>query len=123
MGRGGRRPGAGAPKGNLNGYKHGRNSQQFKRLVELISDSPEAVELITEISASKRREEARARREAERYILELLQRLSDMNDDLHTARYELTQRIPPRLDRPATKLRHPERSEAQPRDLTCRTNL
>jgi hypothetical protein len=31
MPRGGRRPGAGAPRGNLNAYKHGRNSTQHNR--------------------------------------------------------------------------------------------
>jgi hypothetical protein len=37
MPRGGKRPGAGAPKGNLNALKHGRRSAQFAKLGALIA--------------------------------------------------------------------------------------
>jgi hypothetical protein len=40
MPRGGRRPGAGAPKGNLNGLKHGLRSQGMRRLVEELAGKP-----------------------------------------------------------------------------------
>ena len=40
MPRGGRRPGAGAPKGNLNGLKHGRRSAQLAQLGYLLAASP-----------------------------------------------------------------------------------
>lgn len=39
-GRGGRRPGAGAPKGNLNALKHGLRSKQFRQLALEFARSP-----------------------------------------------------------------------------------
>jgi hypothetical protein len=43
-GRGGRRPGAGAPKGNLNALKHGRRSAQFAQLGVLLAGNPKTRE-------------------------------------------------------------------------------
>jgi len=40
MPRGGKRPGAGAPKGNLNAIKDGRRSKQIARAVELALRDP-----------------------------------------------------------------------------------
>ncbi len=40
--RGGRRPNAGAPKGNLNALKHGAYSRQFAQLGALVAASPAA---------------------------------------------------------------------------------
>ena len=37
---GGRRPGAGAPKGNLNGFKHGRRSRQLAEVVMFVAANP-----------------------------------------------------------------------------------
>ena len=39
-GWGGRRPGAGAPKGNLNGFKHGRRSRQLADAVMFFAGNP-----------------------------------------------------------------------------------
>ncbi len=41
MPRGGRRPGAGAPKGNMNGLRSGRYSKQLKRLIIVLMAVPE----------------------------------------------------------------------------------
>ncbi len=38
--RGGRRPGAGAPKGNLNALKHGLRSRQMRDLALMLARSP-----------------------------------------------------------------------------------
>ena len=38
--RGGRRPGAGAPRGNLNALKHGRRSSQFAAIGAILSADP-----------------------------------------------------------------------------------
>lgn len=38
--RGGKRPGAGAPKGNLNALKHGRRSRQFAEIGAALANSP-----------------------------------------------------------------------------------
>jgi hypothetical protein len=37
---GGRRPGAGAPKGNLNGFKHGRRSRRLADAVQVLVANP-----------------------------------------------------------------------------------
>ena len=39
-GWGGRRPGAGAPKGNLNGFKHGGRSRQLAQAVMIMAANP-----------------------------------------------------------------------------------
>ncbi len=56
--RGGRRPGAGAPKGNLNALKHGTYSRQFARLGALLAAGPAARESLLRLLA---RQEARGR--------------------------------------------------------------
>jgi hypothetical protein len=40
MPRGGKRPGAGAPRGNMNALKHGRNSRQLAEMGKIIRDNP-----------------------------------------------------------------------------------
>jgi hypothetical protein len=40
MPRGGKRPGAGAPKGNLNGFKHGRRSRRLADAVQVLAANP-----------------------------------------------------------------------------------
>ncbi|MGE3600352.1 MAG: hypothetical protein AB7N70_32895, partial [Dehalococcoidia bacterium] len=61
--RGGARLGAGAPKGNLNAFKHGRRSR-FKDAMPLPAPQPLAV---------ARRLLAREQRDAERYAVTLMQ--------------------------------------------------
>jgi hypothetical protein len=39
-GWGGRRPGAGAPKGNLNGFKHGKRSRQLAEATMFLAANP-----------------------------------------------------------------------------------
>src|SRR3990172_8639067 len=46
MPRGGKRPGAGAPRGNMNALKHGERSKQFARIGALIAASPAAREAL-----------------------------------------------------------------------------
>ena len=50
MARGGKRPGAGAPKGNMNALKHGRRSRQFAELGILIAASPAARETLIQLA-------------------------------------------------------------------------
>jgi hypothetical protein len=40
MPRGGKRPGAGAPKGNMNALKHGRNSRQLAEMGKIVRENP-----------------------------------------------------------------------------------
>jgi hypothetical protein len=51
---GGRRPGAGAPKGNLNGLKHGRYSRQQALIVQALADIPEARDALINIAKRNR---------------------------------------------------------------------
>lgn len=49
-GRGGKRPGAGAPKGNMNALKHGLYSKQFAQVGALIAESDDARETLLQIA-------------------------------------------------------------------------
>ncbi len=59
MTRGGRRAGAGAPKGNLNALKHGGYSRQFAHLGALLAASPAARESLLRLTS---RQAARGRK-------------------------------------------------------------
>ena len=50
MPRGGRRTGAGAPKGNLNGLRSGRYSPRVRDLAQLLIDDPDARTLLRVLS-------------------------------------------------------------------------
>ncbi len=49
VGRGGRRPGAGAPEGNLNRLTHGRQSKQVRRAIENALADPEGQLIIEDL--------------------------------------------------------------------------
>ncbi len=72
MPRGGKRPGAGARKGNLNALKHGHNSQQMDDLLLAILSIPR----IREILATYYRRQQRTERQATKVAQSLLQELS-----------------------------------------------
>jgi hypothetical protein len=69
--RGGRRPGSGAPKGNLNALKHGRRSRQFAEIGALLAQSPKVRETLLAVAA---RHQIR-QRDADEVAAELLARL------------------------------------------------
>ena len=70
--RGGRRPGAGAPKGNLNALKHGENSRQLQQLALALSLVPDARKALNRLARRQRRREARARTVAVTLLANLL---------------------------------------------------
>ena len=70
MSRGGRRPNAGAPKGNMNALKHGAYSRQYARLGALLAASPVAREALLRLAD---RHEARGRKADELATLILSQ--------------------------------------------------
>lgn len=72
MSRGGKRPGAGARKGNLNALKHGHNSQQVEEFMLALLSIPR----MREILAAYYRRQQRTERQATRVIQRLLQELS-----------------------------------------------
>ena len=70
-GWGGRRPGAGAPKGNLNALKHGRNSRRQAQLVEALMQVPQSRDTLIALGKRNRR----LRRQAEEGAGVLMTRL------------------------------------------------
>ena len=94
MPRGGRRPGAGAPRGNLNALKHGNTSAQYQRLLEIVSDNPEALRLVREIVLGDEARQKRRRREALTILNQVLQRYEDRANDRIAEAYEATRAIP-----------------------------
>ncbi len=70
--RGGRRPGAGAPKGNLNALRHGANSRQIQQLALALSLVPEARKALARLARRQRRQQARARTVAVTLLSNLL---------------------------------------------------
>jgi hypothetical protein len=59
---GGKRPGAGAPRGNLNGLKHGLYSKQFARIGALLARDPKIRDALLDIA---RRQQIRNERSNE----------------------------------------------------------
>ncbi len=95
MPRGGRRPGAGAPRGNLNAYKHGRNSAQHNRLAQIIAADPEALALLKEFAERDRRAKARAQTKAIRLLDNLFRAAQEAAAERALIAYENNQAIPP----------------------------
>jgi hypothetical protein len=50
MPRGGKRPGAGAPKGNMNALKHGRRSRQLAEVAVLLASDPNVRDTLLALS-------------------------------------------------------------------------
>jgi hypothetical protein len=59
-GWGGRRPGAGAPKGNTNALKHGRTSRRKAQLLEGALDIPEVRQTLIDFANRERRRRKKA---------------------------------------------------------------
>src|SRR3990170_3057927 len=73
MPRGGRRPGAGAPAGNLNALKHGAHSSYTHALVQALAAHPTTREALIRLARRRRAQ----KREAERAASVLLSALLD----------------------------------------------
>ena len=94
MPRGGRRPGAGAPKGNLNAFRTGAHSKQYQRLLEILSREPEAVRLLEEIALGDEKRIKRRRRYAMQVLGRVLQRFELDALDLVIDEWERNRAIP-----------------------------
>ena len=94
MPRGGRRPGAGAPKGNLNALKHGRTSATYKRLVEIISQDAEGMRLLRDLADGQDERRRRLRRQAERLLFRVLERYEQLALERANEVYENNRKIP-----------------------------
>jgi hypothetical protein len=74
MPRGGKRPGAGAPLGNLNAFKHGRRSRQFAELGALVAQSPIARDTLLAIAGRWDMEKKKADYVASRIMATIIAR-------------------------------------------------
>jgi hypothetical protein len=72
--RGGRRPGAGAPKGNLNGLKHGLRSRQFAAIGALLAQDPNIRETLLAMGRKHELKHSRAQQVAAALIASLMTR-------------------------------------------------
>ena len=61
--RGGKRPGAGAPKGNLNALKHGQNSAQLRALL-VVFHTPAVRDLLTRLLDRRARRNVQLQQDA-----------------------------------------------------------
>lgn len=98
MPRGGRRPGAGAPKGNINAFKTGKTSAQYQRLLEIVSQDPEMVRLLREVALGNEQRAARRRRYALSVFKQVLERFEQQANDRACEAWERSRAIPPYLD-------------------------
>ena len=74
MPRGGRRPGAGAPHGNLNALKHGRDSTYVQTLIHALATHPATREALIRLARRQRTQKRQAERTAALILSQLLDR-------------------------------------------------
>jgi hypothetical protein len=70
--RGGPRPGAGAPKGNLNALKHGRRSRQLARASAVLAANPETRDALLKYTRRMDNRQATEVEDASLFLLRLL---------------------------------------------------
>ncbi|HUF53903.1 MAG TPA: hypothetical protein VMR52_09050 [Dehalococcoidia bacterium] len=71
--RGGRRKGAGAPKGNLNALKHGRRSRQVTKLAAALATVPETHDALIALARHHDAGRADAKQIAHLYLQRILE--------------------------------------------------
>ncbi len=81
--RGGRRPGAGAPRGNLNALNHGRRSAQFAELGALLATIPQARDALLALAERHQLKQRRAEDEATLLFSRLMQHARRMSAARH----------------------------------------
>jgi hypothetical protein len=82
---GGRRPGSGAPKGNLNAFLHGRYSTQQRDLARILGNIPEARDAMIRLANRRRARDKKEELGANLLLSEILQRIGEtlINPDNH----------------------------------------
>ncbi len=75
---GGHRPGAGAPKGNLNALKDGRHSARYRRLVQSLALLPEVRDTLIGLGEHRRHRQRLAEAGASELLAGLLQRAGEI---------------------------------------------
>lgn len=76
--RGGKRPGAGAPKGNMNAMKHGGYSKQFAQIGALFASDPRTREALLALAERHNLRQQRANEVAALLFTRLFQRAEDI---------------------------------------------
>jgi hypothetical protein len=71
---GGRRRGAGAPRGNLNGFKHGRRSRQLAEAAAVLAANPITRRTLINIGNRAGQQQARAEEVAARFLINAMTR-------------------------------------------------
>jgi hypothetical protein len=66
---GGRRPGAGAPRGNLNGFKHGRRSRQLADAVMIFAANPKLRDTLVALANRAGLKQEKAEEIAARFLV------------------------------------------------------
>ena len=75
---GGRRKGAGAPKGNLNAYRHGRYSKFQQALTNALGDIPGAEKALVSIGRRSRRRKKLAESGSTLLMQEIFERIGEI---------------------------------------------
>lgn len=78
MPRGGKRPGAGAPKGNMNNLKHGAYSRQFAMVGALMAQDPDIRRTLLALAERHNLRQHRANEVAALLFTRLFQRAEDI---------------------------------------------
>jgi len=94
MARGGKRKGAGAPMGNLNGFKNGSRSRRWRKLMEILEHSPTALRLVAEALNQRERRPGGGRQRTLRQLLEFVERYEQAERNLEVAAYLRGQQVP-----------------------------
>jgi len=82
MPRGGKRPGAGAPRGNLNAVRTGRYSTRLRAIATGLALVPEVRDFLLEFDRRQRRERRNAERIAFQAIKDFLTEVPNVNNPL-----------------------------------------
>lgn len=77
---GGRRPGSGAPRGNLNALKHGMRSRQYAQIGALLAQSPKVREALLLLAARHNMRQRDADEVAADLLARLLHRANELTD-------------------------------------------
>ncbi len=90
---GGPRPGAGAPRGNLNALRHGRNSRYHQQLLQLLAQIPQVRDTLIEIAKRRRRQQKQVESGAAALLAELLRRVGEIVLNPHNNQLENNQEL------------------------------
>jgi hypothetical protein len=119
MPRGGRRPGAGAPKGNMNNLKHGLYSRQFAQVGALLASNPTVRQALLTVAQRQHLQQQRADQAAALLLARLFQRAQSVASAAHP---ELVEACPERGES-RSRRGPPKGRKTEPVEVGNRLNL